>query len=489
MERFGLFSGNDGFLFPILIISLPDCFLAFALAASQFTDFSIEIIDAANTNAENFLGKLLTVSNTITAFALATNVSWPNITVQNWDILTTDSIEKLVGPELFLFAPVVPNKKRKSWEEYAVEHQGWIKEDLYLRGLQNIKPGDIPDEIYSYFGDDESNSNFSIPIWQVGPVPTNADIIMLDLYTHPSFRRIVDDVNTVGHILLSEVVDRAFLAENIETLDRDPTRDNHPRSYAAQPVYDAFAYEAATVAYVFSVVPWDTYFANVLPFGTDNFVVEVIDSCGTSFAYLLQGPEALYLGEDFQSDPKFDHLVQTAEFATFARYEEEVNNLDEILYCSYTISVHATSEYEAVYDTNKPLYLTIIVLVVFLFTAMVFILYDFFVQRRQTKVLQTAQRTTAIVASLFPKNVARMLLDEEDRKFKRLTASGKDKLRSFFEGGIEGDDEQQDGAGSVGSVFKTKPIADFFPETTIMFADIVGFTGKLLPRSFLHDSV
>jgi hypothetical protein len=450
------------------------------MAGSQFQDFSTEIISAANAQAENYLGKLLTVSNTVTAFAVATKASWPNVTIQNWDILTTASIENLVGPELFLFAPIVPNEERRSWEEYAVAHQDWIREDLFLRGLEDVDAGSIPDEIYSYVSDDDSNYNFSMPIWQVGPVPTNANILMLNLYTHPSFRRIVDDANAVGHILLSEVVDRTFLAENIETLDADSTRDNHPRSYAAQPVYNSFAPDAFTVAYLFSVVPWDTYFANVLPYGTNNFVIQVKNSCGTIFWYLLQGPEAIYLGEDYEPDEELGYLVRSDDFATFARYEETGDKNDTILHCSYTISVHPTSEYKEEFTTTKPLYLTVMVVVVFAFTAMVFVLYDFFVQRRNTKVLQTAQRTTAIVASLFPKNVARMLMAEEDRKHRKMTVSGKDKLRSFFEGGIDGAEAQNDGCDTRGTVFKTKPIADFFPETTIMFADIVGFTGKMV---------
>jgi hypothetical protein len=133
---------------------------------SQVTDFSFEILQSSEKNAQDFLGKLETMSNTITAFAAATEAVWPNVTVQNFDILTTESFEKFIGPELYLFAPIVSRENKKGWEEYADENQGWIKEDLFYRGLQNIQPGHIPDEIYSYYGDDESINEFHVPIWQ-----------------------------------------------------------------------------------------------------------------------------------------------------------------------------------------------------------------------------------------------------------------------------------------------------------------------------------
>ena len=88
------------------------------------------------------------------------------MTVQNFDILSTESFEKLVGPELFLFAPLISSEQKTGWEQYAIDHQGWIKEELFYRGLQNIKPGAIQNEIYAFNDDDESVNTFHVPIWQ-----------------------------------------------------------------------------------------------------------------------------------------------------------------------------------------------------------------------------------------------------------------------------------------------------------------------------------
>lgn len=49
--------------------------------------------------------------------------------------------------------------------------------------------------------------------------------------------------------------------------------------------------------------------------------------------------------------------------------------------------------------------------------------------------------------------------------------TAKRQLRHFL------DEAEQEAYGDdITNIFKTKPIADLFPETTIMFADLVGFT-------------
>jgi hypothetical protein len=428
---------------------------------------------SANANAKEYLKKLVGLSDTITSYSVGSGAVWPNVTMKNWDILTANALDdSSIGPELYIFAPIVPENQKKAWEAYAMENQGWIKDDLALRERGDVDPGEINEEIYAYNFDKESWQfvNFSLPIWQIGPVPSNADIIMMDLYTQSSFRRMVDDAYLVRHILLSEVVDRTFFWDDIEIYGSDPTKEDDPRSFAIQPVYDSFADDASLTGFLFAIIPWNTYFVDVLPYGIEGLVVQVNDTCGSNFAYLVNGPDAEYLSEGFEPDPAYDYLSETADFAAFTRFNEIATESDEILHCSYTISVHATSEYATSFETSKPLYLTLVVLTVFVFTAFVFVIYDIMVARRQKKVMRTAQKATAIVSSLFPKNVGNRLLaeamdDDSSNKRHRTSTSGKDKLRVFFD---RGEDDAKNGSGF------DKPIADFFPDTTIMFGDIVG---------------
>lgn len=401
----------------------------------------------------------------------------------NFDIRTTNPFEQLAGAELYIFSPIVPASNRAGFESYAWDEQGWIEEDLSLRGLGGIRPGKIPRRIYSFSGlyeEETQEVEFHVPIWQVSPVPTDASIVLLDLYSHPSFNRMINDCINVQHTLLSEVLDQSFLSDSIETLDQDPDRDHHPRSYAIEPIFDSFISTKELVGFVFAVVPWDTYFLDILPPGTEGYIVRIKDTCGSTFAYRLDGPEAIYLGEDFVPNPKYSHLVKGSEFAEFARFDGEAVS-DYVTHCSYSLEVHPSDKLAAEYlSSNTPILYSGVIFVVFFFTAMVFVLYDYSVQRRQRKVLMTAERTTAIVSSLFPKSVQKRIMAdaaaEMEANFnRRKSSSGKDKLRSFLG---EGSSKAESGSkvSSAPSVYQTKPIADFFPETTIMFADIVGFT-------------
>jgi class 3 adenylate cyclase len=87
--------------------------------------------------------------------------------------------------------------------------------------------------------------------------------------------------------------------------------------------------------------------------------------------------------------------------------------------------------------------------------------------QRQSIVMAQAAHTTAIVSSLFPKNVRDRLLATGDRKdgSGSIFSANKSRLKGFLDHG-----------GNAGQDDSDKPIADLFPECTVFFADIAGFT-------------
>jgi len=144
----------------------------------------------------------------------------------------------------------------------------------------------------------------------------------------------------------------------------------------------------------------------------------------------------------------------------------------------YQISIYPSTEFMSVFVTQKPEYFALGVFLIFVFTSLIFIVYDRFVERRNWRTLATAQKTTALVNSLFPASVQeRMLKNEEvmkvesSRKSRRklsLPEPPKMKIKWFLD---EADSKIKDD----GTLF-SPPIADLFPSTTVMFADIAGFT-------------
>jgi hypothetical protein len=130
--------------------------------------------------------------------------------------------------------------------------------------------------------------------------------------------------------------------------------------------------------------------------------------------------------------------------------------------CHYTVSVYPSQDFH--HSTSSPAVMTFAVAIIFAFAICMFFVYDRLVERRQRLVLHKAVQSTAIVSSLFPKNVRDRLM-QESSVFERVGGS----LRNSRHKNPLGEETKENEENS-------KPIADLFPNCTVMFADIAGFT-------------
>jgi Adenylate and Guanylate cyclase catalytic domain len=120
--------------------------------------------------------------------------------------------------------------------------------------------------------------------------------------------------------------------------------------------------------------------------------------------------------------------------------------------------------------STTPTFIALGVAGVFGLTIMAFILYNCFVEARQLAILEKAAHSTAIVSSLFPKQVCERLLEHEE---KPSTIS-----RNKFSAYLQGENNQLPAS--------RNQIADLFPNCTVMFADIAGFTAWSSTRDPEH---
>lgn len=114
--------------------------------------------------------------------------------------------------------------------------------------------------------------------------------------------------------------------------------------------------------------------------------------------------------------------------------------------------------------TNWPWIYAIVVLSIFIVTSLVFILYDILVQKRQIVVMRSATTANAVVSSLFPSAFHQRILNAEEEKQRPRQSGAKAELTNFLQ-------ERK-----TMSSFASKPIADLFPESTVMYANLSGFT-------------
>ena len=123
--------------------------------------------------------------------------------------------------------------------------------------------------------------------------------------------------------------------------------------------------------------------------------------------------------------------------------------------------IYPSTTFHSHYITNTPKIYAAVVAFTFVLVAMVFFIYDILVQHRNEKIVLNAARSNAIVSSIFPDAIRDRLLQPDEISTKR-KGSG---LKSYL----------LTGEGDIGNT-SSKPLADLFLETTIMFADISGFT-------------
>jgi class 3 adenylate cyclase len=102
----------------------------------------------------------------------------------------------------------------------------------------------------------------------------------------------------------------------------------------------------------------------------------------------------------------------------------------------------------------------------------VFYIYDCFVERRNARLIDNAARSNAVVTSLFPEKLREQVLDYKKQNTATGSSWGVTTTRSQMKNLLENNDFESMAKISTGE----KPLADLYLETTVLFADIVGFT-------------
>jgi hypothetical protein len=180
-------------------------------------------------------------------------------------------------------------------------------------------------------------------------------------------------------------------------------------------VFDKLGYEEnrTVVGAVLGGIYWRIYLNGILPPGANDVMVILKNDCGQTYTYQLDGVDSAFVGFGDLHDNKYDDLA--SPIATFHGYGGK-NGKEGLATCTYTVQAFPSQAFEHVYLTTDPLHYALSLAAVFIFTSMVFISYDYAVERRQQVVLRSALQSGAIVTSLFPEQVRDRLYEEQERQ-------------------------------------------------------------------------
>jgi hypothetical protein len=456
-----------------LILTKSGISLALSLACAltknfyQFENDSSEIVAVSKEHVASTFIAIESFANAISSYAKDVGEVWPNVTIPDYTSRATRVAKLAQGARLVTMAPLVSAEEREGFEAYARETiHTQIQEDLDYQGI-DLRATDlknVPDRI-SYFNlsarakflEPEGAGPFLVN-WQRMPFETepNRIFVMNNMLRIPTIRGAVTGAN------VTQGAKAAFFEAVLGV-----------ESQVIQPIFqEVFAPDhnrtgRKMVGVVWVVLDWGNYFRNLLPENHKGIYLVLESSCGFVSTYRIDGLEATFLGLEDLHESKYDNLEMSSNFFSFAEAGQAIELPAGVCVDDLAIKLYPSDVLRESSSTQKPLLYTCVVGAIFIFTCVIFLIYDWAVGKRQRKVMARVITQDKIVSNLFPATI-------------------RDRLYGIGDGIMNG--EGSDGNSSMGASQKldpmmgspafygNKPLAELYLDTTVLFADIAGFT-------------
>lgn len=473
-----------------------------------YHDASLQVLETVQASLQRALGALHTLAVDCELFAVEATTSqhhaqWPLVTLPGFD-RRAQSIRDMAIADLIMVLPVVTNATQTAWEQYAVQHQGWLHPSLdsvtsesasweetdsnsVVATQRWLKNGEISPFVFNESGRCAGSGQYA-PLWQAAPlVPTLSQWVNFDMLSAGSMKRGIEALQQRRAAVLGEVI----LPLDGNSSSSIPAKfwNDTGISGPASPIFYPVRRRSAVVAVLSAVSPWERYLSKILSARIFGLRAVLQTDCGSSWTFEINGDAAHLLGKGDWHESKFNHMSQSSTLLNFTNStaSSSIQSCNES--CPYTLVMYPSSAMRSSFVTWTPFWNTLVAMLIFALAGVAFVLYDTLVERRQKIVMDRALQSTAIVSSLFPETV-------RDRLFRRgsLSERGADdgsltvdetpasnpsdvmsplmvvqpakmRLKSFLT-------DLDDGMAGAAS----KPIADLFPRCTVLFADISGFT-------------
>eukprot|EP00980_Cylindrotheca_fusiformis_P012967 scaffold3236_cov66-Cylindrotheca_fusiformis.AAC.33 len=380
-----------------------------------------------------------------------------------------------VAEPAVVFSPIVQPEARDAWASFVTEEApAWYQQSIDNEG-RNYTVDDLMTKTLPYihcydFENDfiptaVSRSGPVLPVWQSYPLETDPVNPLLGTnYDLLSGQQIKDLFEITSEILGPTIGITQEITSANTTVER---------SQIMQPIFqqvDTRAEDRTLVGVVWLQLHWIEYFQNLFVEGVEPLIVVLTSSCPKVdplsrntleevdvLSYEIQGPVATFLGEVDAHDPAYDEYVMTDVFLDL---QVDPSKLPEgRCVPKLTLNVYPTKIMEDSFFSSKAITYASVVAVIFIFTSLVFLLYDYFVRRRQSKVMDRIIKQDQIVSDVFPSAIRDRLYGDQTKK---------DMAQDFFGAPLDLDRNA--------SIAGDAPLADLFPSTSVVFADIAGFT-------------
>jgi len=476
---------------------------------NQFSEDSVKILSTMSRNIDRILEAMDALTVSMVSFARATNQTWPFVVIPDFAV-RAEKIRAIAGAVYINTYHSVSAKQRAEWEHFTSipENHEWVNNSIALMEENPDNPWPIVwnhTMWYVIHGYDEwdkeepgvegtNHSGPYLPIWQIMPVIPVDPPFNWDANTIAN-RQSTDQVFETHEVSLSEAYlihlpdadpeliqgdeDEAAWISDYLTEDEDPME---PISDYLYPIIDSSLdqlnlhegsnkNESNVVGILSASVYWRDALKDILPKGSKGLHVVFENECNPTFTYEVNGADVKFLGAGDLHQTKYDNLVATSwlnDLYDFAIRERAYSGhpLNK-KFCPFHLSIYPSDAMKSNHTTSNPITFPFFVVLVFAFTSVLFILYDWYVERRHRLINSNYMQNKTMVDKLFPAVVQERI--KRSMKLAPKTKIGEFLDDSGFEDSVllSGDDD---------TVNDKNPVAELFPHTTVIFADISGFT-------------
>ncbi|CAB9521849.1 Receptor-type guanylate cyclase gcy [Seminavis robusta] len=450
-----------------------------------FSQFARTVADAAIDQQKDLRTALKGLSNTMSLTADTMNNGnppWPFLFPPMFEVYAQDYF-KVSKAEFVGISTIVTREQREDWVNFSTANYQQVIQDAHYIRFGNLNKLDNNTKKYKQFiskktpdgfvPNDERDLYFVRSVQS--PPPRKYSLVNWDLTSNPQINASMRSAMRLrNETVVSNI--RPFLGladEEHQGFHSDENADN-PHCFAFHPVFQyAGDLNSKVVAMISTATAFDASMRNLLPSNVKGMLCVIQNTCNQTFSYMIEGKEAYYQGFEDNHDPSYDDMALQVPLTVIA-HPEVVNTPGN---CMYSMKIYPTKEFENDYKTSTPLIFAAVVAGTFVAVALVFFTYDYFVLKRNEIMISNAAQSSAIVSSIVPDHLKDRLLSHQQQineQNKQNKASGGSRrsssgsLKMFL----------NDGSKQLGmdNSAVEAPLADLFLETTVLFADISGFT-------------
>ncbi|CAB9502391.1 Receptor-type guanylate cyclase gcy [Seminavis robusta] len=454
-------------IFSIFILMLRQDNIHFE---STFKGYANALRDAATLQDKSTQESMEFLSESITMQAVNEGSKWPYVTAPFFQV-QAEHTRVVSGADSVIMSPIVSESQRPTWEQYSV----LVADEVLAENSNNLNSS-ISDSIFTLEIDEETGDLVPAavngtapynPVWQTSPLPNNASAINFDMLSNDKLLELFNAMHHTRTPVVSPIM-------SLNPMVEDSTYE-HAESAVFSPILEDLSQSNTTkvVANLVLIMSWETYLLFLRENHMNGADYVLTNTCGQIFSLEVNENGELGTFEVGDRHEEFyEDMVEVVPVMTFLH--THFNTSTGLQACGYNLRVYPSQVMRDDFKSGTAPIAAGIAGGSFVVVLAILYFMDRRMHEKHRQIIKSVEKSNAIIASLFPSNVRDRLFgggggDDAASKNSHGSRSKRSfgfRLRTYL---TEGEDA--DGGGG-----DSNPIADLFPECTVLFADIVGFT-------------